>query len=237
MPAPAPVRPRERLVALTAVALVQGGLVLALISGFRVDVQRTRDSVERVIDMTLPKPPPPQTPPPPRKPVVHHAESAPRAAPAAPRGGPGPKPAPVHPAPQPIVAVKPSAPASGGGNGVGPALGTGAGGGTGGSGNGAGEGGGGTDLEQIAGEITSRDYPRDLRDAGVGGRVSFTFTVEPTGRVGRCTVTRSSGAAELDALTCRLVQQRFVYRPSTDRFGRPIADEVDGDHDWIAGGR
>jgi len=48
-----------------------------------------------------------------------------------------------------------------------------------------------------------------------------------------CTVTRSSGVAELDALTCRLVQQRFVYRPSTDRYGRPIADEVDGEHDWI----
>jgi protein TonB len=42
---------------------------------------------------------------------------------------------------------------------------------------------------------------------------------------------------ELDALTCRLVQQRFVYRPSTDRYGRPIEDEVDGEHDWVARGR
>jgi protein TonB len=132
----------------------------------------------------------------------------------------------------PVVAIKPSAAPSGGGSGSGPALGSGAGGGTGGSGYGEGE--GGTDLEQIAGEITSRDYPRDLREAGIGGRVGVLFTVEPNGRVGRCTVTRSSGVSELDVLTCRLIQQRFVYRPSTDRYGRPIEDEVEGEHDWVA---
>jgi protein TonB len=76
-----------------------------------------------------------------------------------------------------------------------------------------------------------------LRAAGIGGRVYFTFRVEPSGRVSRCTITRSSGVPQLDALTCRLVQQRFVYRPSTDRYGRPIADEVEGEHEWIARGR
>jgi protein TonB len=132
----------------------------------------------------------------------------------------------------PVVAIKPTAAPSGGGSGTGPALGSGAGGGNG--GNGYGEDEGGADLEQIAGEITLRDYPRDLRDAGIGGRVGVLFTVEPNGRVGRCTVTRSSGVAELDVLTCRLIRQRFVYRPSTDRYGRPIADEVEGEHDWVA---
>jgi protein TonB len=135
----------------------------------------------------------------------------------------------------PVATVKPSAAPSGGGTGSGPAIGAGAGGGTGGNGYGDDE--GGTDLEQIAGEISSRDYPRDLREAGIGGRVSFVFTVEPNGRVGRCTVTRSSGVPELDSLTCRLIQQRFVYRPSTDRYGRPIEDEVEGEHDWIAHAR
>ena len=108
------------------------------------------------------------------------------------------------------------------------------GGGTGGYGYGYGGGGGGSELEQIAGEITPRDYPRDLREAGIGGVVEMTFRVEPTGLVSRCTITRSSGVPELDALTCRLIQQRFRYRPSTDRFGRPMADEVDGEHEWIA---
>jgi len=133
----------------------------------------------------------------------------------------------------PIVAVHPTAAPSGGGTGSGPASGQGAGGGSGGNGYGD-EDGGGTDLEQIAGEITPRDFPDHLRRAGVGGRVGFLFTVEPNGRVGQCSITRSSGVPELDALTCRLVQQRFVYRPSTDRFGRPIEDEVEGEHDWVS---
>ncbi len=43
MPAPAPVRPRERLMALAAVVLVQGALIVGLMSGFHVDVSHTRD--------------------------------------------------------------------------------------------------------------------------------------------------------------------------------------------------
>jgi protein TonB len=144
---------------------------------------------------------------------------------------PGPARAAPLPALKPIVAIRPTAPPSGGGSGTGPASGSGAGGGSGGDGTGDGD--GGTDLEQIAGAITSGDYPRDLRDQGIGGRVGMVFTVGPSGRVTRCRVTRSSGVPELDNLTCRLIQQRFLYRPSTDRYGRPIADEVEGEHDWI----
>ena len=228
------VRPRERALALAAVVLVQVGLAFALLTGLRVDVTRSGEIVQRLIEVTLQKPPPPVVipPPPPPPRAQHHEASAPKAAPEKLGGSPGPKPAHAPPSVTPIVAVKPSAAPSGGGSGSGPAIGAGAGGGTGGNGYGADE--GGTDLEQIAGEITSSDYPRDLREAGIGGRVSFVFTVEPNGRVGRCTITRSSGVPVLDALTCRLIQQRFVYRPSTDRYGRPIEDEVEGDHDWIA---
>jgi protein TonB len=100
-------------------------------------------------------------------------------------------------------------------------------------GDGYGGGGGGTDLEQIAGEITPRDYPRRLREDGIGGTVGLSFRVEANGRVSRCSVTQSSGVPELDALTCRLIIQRFRYRPSTDRFGRPIPDTIDGEHEWI----
>lgn len=228
------VRPRERAFALAAVALVQVGLAIVLLRGFHVDVTRPGEMIQRLVEVTLTKPPPPLVPVQRPKPQRHPAP-APKAEPAKPGGSPGPQPAHAPPSVTPVVAVKPTAAPSGGGIGTGPSLGSSAGGGTGGNGYGDDE--GGTDLEQIAGEITSRDYPRDLRDAGIGGRVQFTFTVEPNGRVSRCTVTRSSGVPELDALTCRLVQQRFVYRPSTDRDGRPIQDEVDGEHDWVARGR
>ena len=228
-------RPRERAYALAAVVLVQLGIGAVLLRGFHVDVARPAEIVQHLIDVTLAKPPPPQpiVEPPPRP--KHHEAAAPKAAPATPGGSPGPKPAHAPPSVTPVVPVAPSAPPSGGGTGTGPALGAGAGGGAGGLGYGGD--GGGTELQQIAGEITPRDYPRDLRDAGISGTVGILFRVEATGRVSRCAVTRSSGVPELDALTCRLIQQRFVYRPSTDRYGRPVADEVEGDHEWVARSR
>jgi protein TonB len=224
-------RPRERFYALAAVALVQLALAIALLSGLRVEISRPGDVVQRLIEISLPKPPPPPPASLSAK-LEHRRAAAPKAAPDKLGGSPGPQPAHAAPSVAPIIAIKPSAAPAGGGSGSGPALGAGSGGGAGGNGYGGDD--GGTDLEQIAGEINSRDYPRDLREAGIGGRVSFVFTVEPNGRVGRCTITRSSGVPELDQLTCRLIQQRFVYRPSTDRAGRPIADEVEGEHDWIA---
>ena len=228
-------RPRERAYALAAVVAVQLALAFALVTGLRVDIRHTADIVQRLVEVTLAKPPPPPVPKPPPKPQPHK-ESAPKAAPEKLGGSPGPKPAHAPPSVAPTVAVKPNAAPSGGGTGIGPAIGAGAGGGTGGYGYGAG-GGGGTELEQIAGEIGRRDYPRHLADAGIGGIVSIVFRVEPTGLVSRCTVTRSSGVPELDALTCRLIVQRFRYRPSTDRYGRPIADNVEGEHEWIPHGR
>jgi len=226
-------RPRERIIALAAVVLIQAALAFVLLSGFRVDLTRPGDIAQRLIAITLAKPPPPPPPTPiepsPRK--EQRKESAPKAQPDKLGGSPGPKPAHAPPSVTPVVPIQPSAAPSGGGTGQGPAAGASAGGGLG--GNGYGSGGGGTDLEQIAGEITSRDYPRHLRDAGVGGVVGLSFRVEATGRVSQCRVTQSSGVPELDALTCHLIIQRFRYRPSTDRYGRPIPDTVDGEHEWI----
>ena len=234
MPATMPVRPRERLAALAGVFAVQLGLGVALIFGLRVDVSRRRELVSHLIDVSLqrPRPPPPEVR---RSTVAKHATSAaPKSVRKAIGGSPGPVPSRAMPAPAPIVALQTTAPTSGGGSGSGPAVGSGAGGGSGGQGYGA-EDDGSTDLVQIAGEIRPSDYPRDLRERGIGGRVEMVFTVGTSGRVTSCSVTRSSGVPELDSLTCRLIQQRFRYRPSTDRYGRPIPDEVEGEHDWIAG--
>ncbi len=235
MPALAEVRPRERIAALAAVLLVQLLLAFVLLKGLRVDVGATGEAVQQLIDVALPpKPPVKPRPVQPRRErrAAPKAAAAPRAEPKPTGGSPGPKSTHALPSVTPVVSVRPSAPPSGGGLGNGPASGLGAGGGTGGEGSGGG--GGGEDLEKIAGDILPSDYPRSLGNAGIGGRVSVTFTVETSGRVTNCRVTRSSGIAELDALTCRLMEERFRFRPSTDRYGRPVRDEVDWDHDWIA---
>ena len=224
--------------ALAAVAIVQLGVGLALLRGLNVDISRGGEIVQRLVNVTLAKPPPPLPPPPVRvKPAEKpHQASAPKAAPEKLGGSAGPKPAHAPPSVTPIVPVKPTAAPSGGGTGTGPAIGSGAGGGTGGTGYGAGQG-GGTDLELISGDITRRDYPKHLGNAGIGGTVSVSFTVQVNGRVTGCRVTRSSGVPELDALTCVLITQRFRFRPATDRYERPVSETIDWDQDWIPHGR
>jgi len=224
-------KPRERAIALVAVAAVQLALGSALLEGLRVRVTQSPQVVERLIEVALPRTPPvppqPQAEPKPEQDV----SSAPKAEQKSLGGSPGPQPAHAPPSIAPVVAINPTLAPSGGGSGTGPALGSGAGGGSGGTGYAA-SGGGGTDIEQIAGDITPRDYPRRLAKAGIGGTVGMRFTVEVNGRVKGCVVIHSSGVPELDALTCRLVEQRFIYRPATDRYGRPVPDQVELEWTW-----
>ena len=220
-------RPRERARALIAAVLLQTVLAIALFRGLQVEFGRRSEVAERLIAVTLAPTPPPVEPPPVRSKAavertpLHAASVTPRE----------PKPVRAPPAVVPVVAVQSSPAPLPGGSASGSANGA----ASGGNGEGRGGGAGGrTELEQIAGEITPRDYPRHLGNAGIGGRVGVSFTVGVNGRVTRCAVTHSSGVPELDALTCRLIEQRFRYRPSTDRFGRPIPDEVEGEHEWSA---
>lgn len=224
-------RPRERAYALAAVVVVQAALGFALLSGLRVQVGEPAEIVSRLVDVSLRPPPPPIEPPAPVKHKSAEKESAPKAEPKRLGGSPGPKPAHAPPSVTPVVAVRPNAAPSGGGSGTGPALGSGAGGGTGGQGYGA-SGRGGNDLELLSGDIYPSDYPRRLARAGIGGTVRMRCTVGVTGRVSRCVVTRSSGVPELDALTPRLIERRFVYRPATDRYGRPVPDDIEVDWTW-----
>ena len=235
-----PVPPRERFTALAAAAFVQLGLVLALLFGLNVDVRRMKETTQQLIEVALPPPPPPPQPTEVEEVVAQPKPkaleaSAPKTAPAPLGGSPGQGRAIESPSVEAIVPIRPVAPAPGGGTGTGPAVGSGSGGGTGGVGNasgGGGDGGGGTELEQIGGDIFPSDYPRRLGQAGIGGQVGVIFVVEVNGRADRCRIRRSSGIPELDQLTCRLIERRFRFRPSTDRFGRPIADEVEYDHEW-----
>jgi len=66
--------------------------------------------------------------------------------------------------------------------------------------------------------ISAEDYPASLAGRRFGP-VSVLLTVGPNGRVLRCDVLRSSGAAALDAATCRLMVSRARFVPAHDAKG------------------
>lgn len=102
-----------------------------------------------------------------------------------------------------------------------------------GDGSGDGDSDGGVPPRQISGRLRNSDYPEGLGVAGVQGRVSVRYLVELTGRVSDCEVTASSGSKVLDDTTCRLITERFRFRPSRDGRGRPVASYIVENHDWI----
>jgi len=247
-------RNRDRLKASAGVVLFHVLLGYALIVGLGFDpVGRVAEQLKMfdVLD-TPPLPPPPATPAPPDKDAAKiakpkNAEGA--ASPANLRDTPtqivAPKPIVPLPVPPPI----PAAPAAGQGNAEAagaadvPGPGTGSGGvgtglGSGLNGNGTGGGGGGGGRARgarwISGGISPQDYPPRAFDAGIGGTVHLRFVVGANGRVTDCAVTRSSGSAELDSTTCRLLKRRMRYRPASNAQGRPIASTIVGQHEWTA---
>jgi protein TonB len=137
-----------------------------------------------------------------------------------------PEPKPLPPGTDPRAGASPLDGAGSGAGGVG------AGAGSGGRGDGAG-GGMASRAQRERGSLENQDYPRAALRAGAQGSVKVRFTVGSDGRVSGCRVTRSSGREDLDSTTCRLIEQRFVYRPARDAQGRPVAELVSKTYDWL----
>jgi protein TonB len=116
--------------------------------------------------------------------------------------------------------------------GIGPGAG-GSGAGLGGNGGRGADRGDGSPPVRIRGELKNSDYPKEARKAGQQGRVETEITVDSTGRPSACAVTRSSGSAELDRATCRLIMHRFRYAPARDRSGKAVAGIATYDLDWV----
>ena len=219
----------------------------ALVTGFRYEVVREVGESLKLLDLREAPPPPREEPVPAKATQTPEGEAAPPSLKATPSPVIVPPPKirlPVRP-PLPTVR-KPSPLPPGSDSSAGqtstPGEGSGTGGegsGTGSGGQGSGSGGGGAArAERVSGQISgARDYPRAARRAGLEGSVRVRFTVRVDGSVGDCRVTRSSGHPELDSTTCRLIEQRFRYRPARDRQGNPVAETVSRTFDWLLPGR
>lgn len=144
------------------------------------------------------------------------------------------KPAPIIAAPRPDAG---SAGNTGASDRAGPGQGAGGfGDGTGGGGNGDGDGSGDADAVtrpvQIKGKLRWSDLPRDLRQSHRGGELELVYRVNVDGTVSNCRVTTSSGLPSLDAQTCRLITERFRFRPSRNADGRPVPGYIIERHGW-----
>jgi protein TonB len=76
------------------------------------------------------------------------------------------------------------------------------------------------------------DYPAAAVAAREQGIVGFSLDVGPDGRVAACAITSSSGSAELDSATCRLIQSRARFTPALDADGLSVADKIAGRISW-----
>jgi protein TonB len=84
-----------------------------------------------------------------------------------------------------------------------------------------------------SGILRHKDYPIAARKAGAEGAVAVRYTVGIDGKVEDCNIIQSSGNADLDETTCRLVQRRFKYAPARDADGRPTAQVVTKLYEWF----
>jgi protein TonB len=226
---------RQRAVAGGATLVVALAVGIGLVSGL--DLAIVRKASAAISAFALPVPPP-ETPTipdsQPSQATAGEASAANRRARPAPIQASRPIVPPVKP--PPVVAAPKAGSGSDASAGAAPVAGPGS--GAGGSGDGFGAGGagngtgGGTRPAWRSGAIADRDYPKAARRAEVGGEVEVRFTIEASGRVSRCRVTRSSGDASLDATTCRLIEERFRFRPATDSAGRAIASDYGWRQTW-----
>lgn len=231
---------KDRIGAATGAVVLEGLIAYALLTGLWIRPDTPVSEAVKLFQITpasKPSPPPRERVSPPRTRAPEGAASPANVrSQATPMVAPPPQlplQSPIVAAPDPGVGSDPSAGAAdvpGPGTGSG-GQGRGTGSGRGGYGSGGG-GGGGSPPRRVQGRLRDSDYPRWAWEAGIGGTVTVIFAVETDGRVGECEVTRSSGSAPLDEMTCRLIRERFRYRPSLDRQGRPVRSRVLENHSW-----
>jgi periplasmic protein TonB len=233
---------RSKTLAALAAAAIQLGIAWVLVKGLAFSGKDTPDTAElsatlvTVTPTPTPEPEPPAPAPEPSPAASKDPGAANRKAEPLPRVAPKAKIELPPKLPAAPVAAQGTQADAGAATRPGPgtgAAGAGSGLGAGGSGSGSGAGsGGGSGAQHVAGRLRDSDYPREAEAIRATGTVAIRYIVRPDGLVDRCAVLRSSGHPMLDQLTCRLVQQRYRYRPARDGSGRPVEQEIRTTFTW-----
>jgi protein TonB len=230
---------RDRVATFFMIALIHGALAFALINLSQPVRDSLPEEVVEIFDVTEPPPPKeeavvePVPAPQQDEPKEEESAASPKNIRSQATPVVAPKPPIALPIPQPMPVTQTPNTGSdrtqGASNVVGPGtgaggVGTGTGSGRSGSGTGGGGSGGIATRPAVIRGITNRDYPEDVsRYWPQGGAVFVAVRVLPNGRATDCKINRSIGVPAIDQWTCRLVEQRAVFRPATDASGRPVA--------------
>ncbi|TMJ18173.1 MAG: energy transducer TonB [Alphaproteobacteria bacterium] len=81
--------------------------------------------------------------------------------------------------------------------------------------------------------FSKNDYPRAAFQAHQQGTTSYHIWIDGEGSVTGCTIVQSSGSAELDETTCRIITERARFHPARDAKGRVAPDEYSGRVHWV----
>jgi protein TonB len=228
----------DRARSLAAVIAIHVAVGYLLVSGIGMDIAKRVDSGFKVIQISEPQAPDKQ----PAK--AEEGAASPENLRAKPSQIVLPPPEVKLPVETPVVVAPIAGPgndaSAGASDQAGP--GTGAGGqgegsGSGHSGDGTGSGGIVSGPRHLSGAMTRKDIPRSVWNADTRGRVVVRFTVGADGRARDCQVRETSGHAELDAITCRLIEQRFRFEPARFANGRAVASPYGWVQEWWRDGR
>ena len=80
--------------------------------------------------------------------------------------------------------------------------------------------------------VTVDDYRPSWINREMAGTARFRLEVGVNGRVESCTITASSGHAELDRATCALVTQRARFEPAKDESGAKVEGSYSNSVRW-----
>jgi protein TonB len=229
---------RDRVATFTMVGAIHLALAFALVNLSPPLREKLPEEVVEIFDVTEPPPPEeevvveqipaPQEDAPKEEEGAASAENirsraTPVVAPRPPIALPVPPPMPVTQTPNTgSERTQGASDRRGPGTGAG-GVGTGTGSGGAGSGSGGGGSGGVAVRPVIVRGLTRRDYPEEVaRYWPRRGIVAVAIRVLPNGRGTECKINRSVGVPAIDQWTCRLLEERGLFRPATDANGRPV---------------
>ncbi len=194
----------SRTISIIIVALIHAVLGYAFVTGLGVQYIKKAAEQLNVVDIKEEPPPPEEEPPPPPpdQPVPPPPVYIPPPQVALPSPAPPIMATPVLPPPLPPAPTAPPAPPPPPAPVVSKAAGP---------------------RGNAAAWFGTDDYPaRALREEAEG-TTGISYDIGADGRVTACRVTSSSGNADLDETTCRLMMRRGRFTPAQDQGGNPIA--------------